>query len=134
MLKLFLRFSADWRSDQLALRRRFAALMTSRLAVFNGTRRSPVMMFSERDFLEVTQESGGAQLCVSSHKTNYSFGECRIVMSEEFTWLKMLPSDQASSEWHQTQSCSFSRSAAKRTIISGIGSKVTSTKRCYNEL
>lgn len=70
-------------------RRRFAALMSSRLAIFNGTQQSTVTMFSERGFTEVTPESGGYQMCVSSHKTNYSFGECRIVLSEEeYTWLK----------------------------------------------
>lgn len=70
-------------------RRRFAALMSSRLAIFNGTRRSPVTTFSEREFTEVTPESGGYQMCISSHKTNYSFGECRVVLSEqEYTWLK----------------------------------------------
>lgn len=70
-------------------RRRFAALMSSRLAIFNGTRRSPVTMFSESDFTEVSLESGGYQMCVASHKTNSSFGECRIVLSqEEYTWLK----------------------------------------------
>lgn len=70
-------------------RRRFAALMSSRLAIFNGTRRSPVTMFSESDFNEVTPEGGGYQMCVASHKTNYSFGECRIVLcQEEYTWLK----------------------------------------------
>ncbi|KAM9463326.1 uncharacterized protein ACWYII_009071 [Salvelinus alpinus] len=70
-------------------RRRFAALMSSRLAIFNGTRRSPVTMFSESDFTEVSLESGVYQMCVASHKTNSSFGECRIVLSqEEYTWLK----------------------------------------------
>jgi hypothetical protein len=70
-------------------RRRFAVLMSSRLAIFNGTRQSPVTMFSESDFAEVTPESGGYQMCVASHKTNYSFGECRIVIwEEEYTWLK----------------------------------------------
>ena len=70
-------------------RRRFAALMSSRLAIFNGTRRAPVTMFGESDFNEITRESGVYQMTVASHKTNYSFGECRIVISdEEYTWLQ----------------------------------------------
>ncbi|XP_031674270.1 uncharacterized protein LOC116366152 [Oncorhynchus kisutch] len=70
-------------------RRRFAALMSSRLAIFNGTRRSPVTMFSVTDFSEITPEGGGYQMSIASHKTNYSFGECRIVLcQEEYTWLQ----------------------------------------------
>lgn len=67
-------------------RRSFAALITSRLAVCNGTR---LTLFSEREFMNISQESRGHQICVASHKTNYSFGECPIVMSaKEYSWLR----------------------------------------------
>lgn len=122
----------------------FAGLICGQLAIFNGSHRGPLMSFKEAEFNGIALDGSIFQMCVYQHKTNFAFGESRIVLSqEEVAWLKRFQKIRPSLNGYGKSQTFFFRSKGKplttlgnalKNIFQeyGIGDTVTFGTICHS--